>query len=56
MKIVKMLDLLKMVKDNRKFKVLLKNSLMSQEISEHIKHTKKFFINLSDSSASDEID
>ena len=28
-KIEKMLDLLKMVKDNRKFKVVLKNSLMS---------------------------
>jgi hypothetical protein len=33
-KIDKMLDLLRIVNDNRKFKVVLKNSIMSQEILE----------------------
>ena len=41
-KIMKMLDLLRIIKDNRKFEIILKNSLMNEEIAEQIKHTENF--------------
>jgi hypothetical protein len=41
-KIEKMLDLLRIVKDNRKFKVVLENSIMNKEILEQIKHTEYY--------------
>ena len=45
-----MLDLLRIVKDSRRFKVVLENSIMNEEILEQIKHTEYYQINLSESS------
>ena len=41
-----MLDLSKIIKDNRTFKILLKNSIMKEEIKRNIKHTGKHIIDL----------
>ena len=49
-----MLDLLKIIQNNRKFKIILKNSLMSEEIVEQLKHTENYQIDLDDENSSDE--
>ena len=41
-----MTDLLRIIKNNRKFKIILKNSLMNKEIAEQMKHTEHYQINL----------
>ena len=45
-KIEKMLDLSKMIKNNRTFKILLKNTLLNKDVQNQIKHTSKNLINL----------
>lgn len=51
-RIEKMLDISKMIRNNRLFKILLKNSFMNREVAEQIEHTEKYLIDL-DSSLSD---
>lgn len=46
--IEKMLDLSKIIKNNRTFKILLKNSLMNTKIAKQLKHTEKHLIDLED--------
>lgn len=38
----------KIIRNNRTFKILLKNSLMNEKIAEQIKHTEKHLIDLED--------
>ena len=45
-KIIKMLDILRIIKDNRKFEIILKNSLINDEIAKSIKHTENYLIDL----------
>ena len=47
-----MLDISKMMRNNRLFKILLKNAFLNMEVSQNIKHTEKYLIDL-DSSISD---
>ena len=49
-----MLDLLKIIKDNRKFKIILKNSLMNKEILEQILHTENYQIDLDEDNSSED--
>ena len=51
-RIEKMLDISKMMRNNRLFKILLKNAFLNMEVSQNIKHTEKYLIDL-DSSISD---
>ena len=55
-KIERMLDLFKIIKDNRKFKIILQNSLMNQEVAEQLKRTEKFEINLEEESSDRDLD
>ena len=41
-----MLDLSKMIKDNRSMKILLKNSIMNKQIKHNIQHMGKNIIDL----------
>lgn len=45
-KIDKMLDISKMMRNNRLFKILLKNSILNKQIAEKIQHTEKYLIDL----------
>ena len=41
-----MLDISKMMRNNRLFKILLKNSILNKQIAEKIQHTEKYLIDL----------
>ena len=41
-----MLDIKRLIRDNRNFKILLGNSLMSKEIIDKIRHVEKNLIDL----------
>ena len=41
-----MLDLKRLIRDNRNFKILLNNSLMSKDIRDKIRHVEKNLIDL----------
>ena len=45
-RIEKMLDIKRLIRDNRNFKILLGNSLMSKEIIDKIRHVEKNLIDL----------
>ena len=45
-RIEKMLDLKRLIRDNRNFKILLNNSLMSKDIRDKIRHVEKNLIDL----------
>ena len=54
-KVEKNMDLLTIMQNMQKFKVTLKNSLMTKEIIYNMIHSDKFLINLDDSSSDDSI-
>ena len=41
-----MLDISKMMRNNRLFKILLKNSILNKKIADKIEHTEKYLIDL----------
>ena len=51
-KINKMLDISKMMRNNRLFKTLFKNSILNKKIKDQIEHTEKYLIDI-DSSISE---